>query len=131
MRPVFFQIGRSYTRDQIHDELGGSKQEYLPMKDGQVLYGAFRRDSNPEAPDVVLPGLGRKIVQSAVAFAKQREPIPVFIKRAVNAWEYVGNFRVKSVSHEPAVVERYARQAERDDDVSIVLFLEQEKGSER
>jgi hypothetical protein len=119
-----FVLGRSYDRDRIHVELGGSKEEYLPMKDGKVLFGAFRRDWNPEAPHVVLPGKGPKIEQSALALAEQRGSVPVFIKCEVNAWEFVGRYRAKSVSLNPDVIAEYAARAGRAGEVSMVLFLE-------
>jgi len=53
-----FELGRTYTRDEISSELGGSPEPYLPTKNGRVTYGAFKRDTNPEAPHVVLPGFG-------------------------------------------------------------------------
>jgi hypothetical protein len=121
---VYFELGRTYTRDHISGELGGSPEPYLPTKNGRVTYGAFKLDTNPEAPDVILPGFGPKIEESAELLARQREPIPVFIKREVNAWEYVGIYRARAISHNPDVIEEYARRAGRVGDVSMVLFLE-------
>jgi hypothetical protein len=30
-------VGESYTRDQIHDVLGGETQSNLPQKDGRIV----------------------------------------------------------------------------------------------
>jgi len=80
-----FELGRTYTRDEISSELGGSPEPYLPTKNGRVTYGAFKRDTNPEAPHVVLPGFGPKIEESAELLARQRDPIPVFTAPATAA----------------------------------------------
>jgi hypothetical protein len=36
-----FIPGESYTRDHIHEILGGQKVSYLPQKDGKVVCGWF------------------------------------------------------------------------------------------
>lgn len=91
-----FVIGREYTRNEIHDSLGGSKQSYLPTVDGHVVAACVRKDLNPRAPYVILCGRGPIISTAGTALAHQKGPIPFFIKRAVNRWEYVGDFSVKS-----------------------------------
>jgi hypothetical protein len=90
-----FIIGRDYTRNQIHAHLGGSKQSYLPTKNGEVVAACLTKELNPRAPQVVLCGLGERIAPAGEALAQQSVPIPVFIKRAPNRWEYQGMFRVK------------------------------------
>jgi hypothetical protein len=87
-----FKIGTCYSRDDIFYKLRGSRVSYLPMRTGRVLYGAFRKDLNPDAPKIVLPGKGPIIEDSAHIFATQKEPIPVFIKCDINEWKYVGKY---------------------------------------
>jgi hypothetical protein len=53
-----FVLGQTYTRNEIHEAVGGSKQAYLPRKNGLVVCGAFTRELNPEAPNVILSGFG-------------------------------------------------------------------------
>ena len=83
------QVGKSYIRGEIRILLGGV-MDYLPHQDGQVVYGCFKKETNPNAPDIVPPGRGPGIQHWAKIFRAQINPIPVFIKRAVNEWEYVG-----------------------------------------
>jgi hypothetical protein len=89
-----FTIGSEYTRDEIHGCLGGSKQAYLPTVSGHVVAVCVRVDLNPRAPNVVLCGNGPVIASAGKALAKQHEPLPVFIKRAANRWEYQGTLNV-------------------------------------
>jgi len=88
------------------------------------MCGAFKIQANPDAPSVVLPGLGPQIRHSAEVFARQTEPVPIFIKRATNEWEYVGNFHVQRYSESARDIGLHARRAARKGDVSSVLFLE-------
>src|SRR5215467_3891771 len=59
------------------------------------------------SPRVILPGRGRDIEDSAATLVQQGGPIPVYLKRAPNAWEFVGNFEVESSSQSPADIARY------------------------
>ena len=38
---MLFVQGESYTRDFIHDQLGGEKVSYLPQKGGRIVCGCF------------------------------------------------------------------------------------------
>ncbi len=61
---------------------------------------------------------------SAQILASQPAAIPVFLKRKINAWEYVGDYRLRELSQDRAVIDSHAARADRVGDVSIVLFLE-------
>jgi hypothetical protein len=88
-----FNKGQDYSRSEINHHVGGSIQSYLPDVNGQVVAGCFRLDTNPEAPNVILPGYGPKIQNAANMFVNGNRPIPVFIKQDVNRWRYVGMYR--------------------------------------
>ena len=119
-----FVVGRTYSRTAIGRALGGSWQAYLPTVGGRVVCGAFKPAYNPEAPAVVLAGFGPVIESSARAFHRQGRAVPVFLKRATNAWEYRGEYRVRKLSDDQVVVRAHAVRADRAGDVSMVLFLE-------
>jgi hypothetical protein len=93
-----FVLGEIYTRDQIHEELGGSKQSYLPNVNGRVVAGCFTKEANPDAPDEILPGKGEEVERSAEMFARQGDAVPVFMKESVNQWKYVGDYVVEYIS---------------------------------
>lgn len=86
-----FTIGNEYTRDEIHEQLGGSKQAYLPTISGHVVVICVKPNLNPRAPNVILCGNGPIIASAGAALAKQRELLPVFIKRATNSMGILGN----------------------------------------
>lgn len=89
-----FQIGSSYTRDEIHAQLGGSKQAYIPTVSGNPVAICVRPDLNPRAPAEVLCGTGPAITRAGAALAAMRLPVPVFLKRSAGRWEYMGMYRV-------------------------------------
>lgn len=117
-----FKRNQSYSRTEIHAALGGSVQSYLPTVQGVVVAGCFRRDTNPDAPTVVLPGNGPIIKSSAESFAASRKAVPVFIKQSVGDWRFVGEYRVSRISRDRAEIKMYAKRAGRTD-VSCVLHL--------
>lgn len=88
-----FRPGCEYTREEIHAQVGGSKQSYLPMKAGAVVAACLTNRLNPQAPSVVICGRGPVISRAGELLATQAYAIPVFLKRAVNRWEYQGLFR--------------------------------------
>lgn len=117
-----FEIGRTYTRDQIHEAPGGGKQEYLPHVDGRVVAGCFDRVLNPGAPEEILPGRGPRIERWAEVFAGQSTATPVFLKNATNKWQYVGEYCVTKRSLAPEDIQTHAIRSGRSD-ISQVLHL--------
>lgn len=91
-----FDSGREYTRDEIHAQVGGSKQSYLPTKNGAVVAACLKPHLNPRAPQVILCGRGERIEPAGRLLASQPHAIPVFLKRGTNRWEYRGLFKVVS-----------------------------------
>lgn len=123
-----FIPGESYTRDHIHEILGGEKVSYLPQRDGKIVCGCFSTDANPEAPYVILVGgdedsVEHPVEKKAKILEAQDEPIPVFLKRASNDWVYEGNFRVQRVTRDRQFLEEKQREAGRAD-VVMALILE-------
>jgi len=120
---MFFVIDQCYDREEIHRELGGELDHYLPQKDGNIVCGCFRPDDNPRVPDEILVGKGVVIQRKAQRFTMQRKYIPVFIRRDANQWEYMGDYRVHGFLDKPDVLDRKQREAHRTD-VTKVLYLE-------
>ncbi len=121
-----FAVNHLYTRQEIGAALGGDEVSYLPHHDGRVVCACLVREFNPDAPAVILPGMGPDIVRWAEVFAGQREFVPVFIKRAIHAWQYVGNYRVAECSQAPDQIARWGEVSNRPGDLSMVLYLERE-----
>jgi hypothetical protein len=65
---------------------------YLREKDGAIVCACLRADKNPNAPWEILVGKKPENLRQANLLAKATQPIPVFVKEAVNQWEYWGEF---------------------------------------
>lgn len=122
--------GHHYTREQIAAELGGGIVEYLPNAGGRIVCACLRRDYNPDAPTVILPGHGPQVQQSAEVLCQQRGPIPVFIKKHPDAWEYVGDYEVEGFSREPAEIAEHEARAGRigREGISRVIRMRESHG---
>ncbi len=121
------ELGNNFTREEIAAELGGSAIEYLPRVGSRVVCACLRLDLNADAPAITLAGFGPQIEESVAALCEQRGPIPVFIKRRVNAWEYVGDFEVERFSlarEEIAKQEAHARRSGAQG-ISRVIYMKE------
>lgn len=97
--PATPKLGQFYTREQIHAMYGGGKDAFLPTKNGRVVCGCFRLDTNPEAPAEIRVGVGPIRETSARTAVLQQTPFPIFLKREEGEWEYIGNYRATRYLH--------------------------------
>jgi hypothetical protein len=119
-----FQRNTIYTRREIHDQVGGGLQDYLPHRNGRVVCACLRADLNPAPLQRILVGDGEDIVRWARVFAQQREYVPLFLKENTNQWRYMGMYRVRRITEDRAQIVPYSQQAGRDD-VTMILWLEE------
>lgn len=114
-------IGKRYTRDEIAAIVGsGDTVGFLPSKHKRIRAGCFVPRLNHNAPTEVDVGLGPKIIEDAKRVAAAKSVIPIFIKRRVNEWEYVGRFRCTGFSQLEEDLQ-IARKRRRD--VGAVLYF--------
>jgi hypothetical protein len=117
-----FELGASYTREEIHNLVGGSLQSYLPHVGGRVVAACLRPDINPDAPAVIVAGVGEDIEYAAELLAAQRVPLPVFLKRGSGRWGYAREFVTERSSRDPAEVTAQARRSGRND-ITVVIHM--------
>ena len=120
---MIFKIGESYTRDKIHEAFGGEKETYLPQSGKKIVCGCFSLEANPQAPNEILVGNAPKVIEKAEILIGQIEPIPVFIKRASNNWEYKGIYRFRKHSKDKKIIHEKERSSGREDLV-MIIYLE-------
>ena len=119
-----FELGKSYSREEIHDALGGSLEDYLPRSMGRVVCACLTREANPDAPHVVLPGAGPNMMAAADQLSQQDDPFPVFIKKRAKEWVYVGMFERIGEKRSPKYVVPHARKTKRSDITRVIYFRE-------
>lgn len=119
---MMFEDGKSYTRAQIHEALGGSLQAFLPTVRNEVVCACLTPRLNPAAPKTILVGNGPRILETAKFLSRQRTAIPVFMKHTSNDWRYAGTFKVDASTSDPQEIEPHARRAGRTE-VRLAIFL--------
>ncbi len=122
-----FEVGQTYSRQEISDALGGSIQLYLPTHGGRVVCGCFDRSvrRNPGAPAVVTFGEGEYVEGNAELLAGQADRvIPVFLKQAGGAWEYAGRYRCTGCSTAASVLRREMQANPARGTIAGVLYFD-------
>ena len=118
-----FDRSRPYTRTEIKKELGGEVTGFLPMNKGHVVCGCFRRNFNPDAPNILLPGNLQRIIDPAERFCRQSFPIPIFIYEiGGDGWFFKGDYEVSSWTENPSEIAIHNQRAGHKF-VSRVIFL--------
>ncbi|WP_233829052.1 hypothetical protein [Paraburkholderia sp. ZP32-5] len=87
-----FEVGKEYSREDIHRVTGGCKQAFLPVKGGKVVAARLRQDLNPYAPDVIVCDGSAAARAAGRTLARQTDPIPVFIRTATDRFRYMGDY---------------------------------------
>ncbi len=120
-----FKSGMRYTRNDIHDQLGGSKVSCLPVKDGMIVAACLLKSFSPEAPQVMLCGVGPRTTPASEQLTQHKGPLPIFIKQAPNQWEYAGRFEVVESLSDGARFERFiSGSGRKKSEVSFVVRFE-------
>ena len=98
-------IGNLYSPKEQYKMHGGNMQRCAPDKDGRVLLLRVKLRLNPDAPYIIDWGAPNDPWVRTIA--EQDGTLPVYIFRRVNAWEYMGQFRVTHVATDaPTLAER-------------------------
>ena len=126
-----FVVGELYSRDKIHQVLGGGEpQTYLPQRDGEILAGCFGRDRNPEAPEEIQIGRGLQNIKKAELLATTPERlISVFIKRTDlkgtnRIWQHYGLYKFKELLDDRLTLRNAEEKSGRHGELTRVLRLE-------
>jgi hypothetical protein len=127
--PTQFELGEFYSWRELSSLLGFTPTPYLTNAKGTIVCGTFRKDMNPDAPTIVLPGTAKDHwAENAQKLCKQRASIPVFTKEAGLPWEYHGRFKGEGCTENPTEIEIHQHRAkERSEAISLVLFLQKVK----
>jgi hypothetical protein len=125
---MVFMLGRSYSRREISDVLGGELRSILPEKDGRILCGCFKKipEKNPGAPEEVTTGSerGRINYTKAEMAASQADPIPIFIFQKNAAWTYVGRYRCRGFETATELLRRKMAENPARGVITGVLYFE-------
>jgi HNH endonuclease len=121
---------QTYTRRQIHGEIGGDVQSYLPHAGGRVVCGCFDPAMNARAPFEIDIGNKPEVLRYAAVLQEQASEIPVFLRRGNLEWEFVGNFTPIRLTRD--ATDLYpAKLFRRQNAVAVLYLSEQQEDSDR
>ena len=109
------------TKELAHLLAGGD--DYIRTKNNIVLGLALTRKLNPDAPEVVVFGKGPRVVARAELFLQSRLVVPAYIKRKVDQWQYLGQYKAVDIRTEASALTYYGR-TRIPDTVAGALILE-------
>lgn len=96
------RVGRLYSCEEQSKMHGGDRQSTLPESEGEVRLIRFKRDKNPNGPDVIEHGPGspgsRVRERRMEMLRHQGGTLPVYKCIREGAWEYLGRYRVQSIT---------------------------------
>ena len=118
-----FSLSQFYTSQAIKEKIGADDLGFLPVVNGHVVCGRFRKKFNPDAPEIILPGDLDSIREPMELFCRQSFPIPVFLDIEESGWRYEGDFRVESWTENPTEIAIHKKRAKGNPFVSRVIFL--------
>ena len=122
-----FKTSSHYERGKIAEILKCSQKGFLPMVDGHVVCGFFRRKYNPDAPDIILAGNLDYIQEPTAIFCAQSFPIPVFLSvdsvHRSEVWQYAGDYRVGSWTKNSVEIGIHKNRAPQHPKIWRVMFL--------
>lgn len=100
--------------------------DFIRTRAGMVRGITIRLDLSPDAPEIILVGMGKQRQQRARLYFESAISVPAFFKRGGDAWEYIGNYRAVDYSESKDVIAKYSIGRRRPDTVAGVLILEPE-----
>lgn len=113
-------IGNLYSPREQYEMHGGNMQRCAPDKDGRVLLLRVKPRLNPDAPRIIdWEGPNDPWVRT---IQEQDGTLPLYIFRDVNAWEYMGQFRVAHVATDAQTLSQRSRAVGKT--VSYAIYLE-------
>ena len=114
-----------YTAKEVAEKTAGG-DSYIRTRNNVVRGLAVTLELNPEAPDIIIVGDGKRIKANAELLASTLYPVKTFIKHDTDKWEYVGKYKVKRYSKSLVDIKKY-RKHRLESRVSGILFLEKKE----
>lgn len=115
-------VGDIFTRDQLSICVGAGGDSCFLHKQKTVVAIAMNPELNPDAPEILLVGKGPMKERYAAALLASGDVVPTFIKRDVNQWEYMGEFKAEKIEHDKDLISEHSKISRRND-IWGVMFL--------
>jgi hypothetical protein len=116
-----FESGRTYTRKEIADALGGIGVGVLPTKGDKVVCGLFDLSTNAVTHLSGEIDVYPKTLSKAAKHLEDEE-VPVFLKVSTQFWKYAGEYRLKETQTSKKALEQAKKELGRDDVAAVLRF---------
>lgn len=116
------RIGDKVSRDDLSQYVGAGGDGCFLHRQNEVVAIAMDPEKNPEAPAILLVGKGPRKEKYAQVLLDSSTSVPTFVKKAVNQWEYFGNFKAEKLSHDKELIRTHSSRSGRND-IWGVMFL--------
>ncbi len=90
-----FEVNKEYSRENIHAEVGGNKDSFLPAVQGKIVAACLRPELNPKAPEYIVCNSAAAARAAGNTLARQADPIPVFMRQDSDRYRYIGHYAVQ------------------------------------
>lgn len=103
------RVGFHYSCAEQSRMHGGNRRATLPDSEGRVTLIRFSPKKNPDGPYIIEHGDQRRLDKRVEMLLEQREEgdlLPVYKRIGSGAWEYLGRYRVQSVTDDAGEVAR-------------------------
>jgi hypothetical protein len=87
-----FELNKDYSREIIHQTVGGNKDSFLPAYRGKIVAACLRPELNPRAPEYIVCNSGADARAAGLTLSRQTEPVPIFIRQDSDRYRYIGHF---------------------------------------
>jgi hypothetical protein len=92
------RVGARYSCREQSRMHGGNLQQTLPESGGEVTLVRFRLDKNPGGPHIIDHGDQRRLRDRIEMLRSRSEPLPVYKRLRSADWEYLGLYRMQSIT---------------------------------
>ncbi len=96
------RIGQLYSCEEQSKMHGGNPRLTLPDSRGDVTLIRFRLDKNPDGPHIIDHGppksSGSRLPERIEMLRREDRPLPVYRYSRGAAWEYLGRYRVQTIT---------------------------------
>ena len=120
------RVGGRYSCKEQSRMHGGSVRHTLPERNGEITLIRFELPMNPDGPHIIDHGppetSGSRLEERGEMLRRQSEPLPVYKRVSHEDWEYLGRYRVESITDDARVTAERSEICRRP--IKYVIYLE-------
>lgn len=105
--------GQLYSCEDMSRMHGGDLRSTLPVKEGEVMLIRFKRQMNPDGPELMDHGDGAAAPGKIEALHATTGGLPVYEYQSAGSWEYLGCYQVDKITDGGEIAQERTRRCGR------------------